>query len=165
MSNRSPSDEGGESFRHPAQEWLEEDDELDMDYHSALEGQDEEDEDWEDDDDGMGLGIADGANDSLQPRQTTVARQLTSFVAENPHINLGSIHIELTADDPPEGEETGNADRRRHGRSTKGLFDSRLMATDWVYSSRLKIGRIARTKRSAPYPPFQRIRNKSHGEL
>lgn len=66
MSHRSPSDEpGGESFRHPAQEWLEEDDELDMDYHSALEGQteeDEEDEDWEDDDDGMGLGIADGAD-------------------------------------------------------------------------------------------------------
>ncbi|KAJ5652225.1 hypothetical protein N7507_009651 [Penicillium longicatenatum] len=113
MSNRSPSDEGGEYFRHPAQEWLEEDDELEMDYHSALEGQDEEDEDWEDDDDGMGLGIAGGANDSLQLRQTTVARQLTSFVAENPHINLGSIHIELTADDPPEGEETGNADRRR----------------------------------------------------
>ncbi|KAJ5548981.1 hypothetical protein N7513_006215 [Penicillium frequentans] len=96
MSHRSASDEPGEeSFRHPAQEWLEEDDELDMDYHSALEGQteeDEEDEDWEDDDDGMGLGIAD----------------------ENPRINIGSIQIELTADDPPEGEETDNAGRRRH---------------------------------------------------
>ncbi|KAJ5930454.1 hypothetical protein N7466_005947 [Penicillium verhagenii] len=108
-SHGSPSEEArGESFRHPAQEWLEEDDELDMDYHSALEGPEEDDEGWEDeadrDDDDMGLGIAE----------------------ENPRINLGSIQIELTMDDLPESEDADNRVRPRL--STARLLE--LLATN-----------------------------------
>lgn len=48
-------------------------------------------------------------------------------MAENPRINIGSIQIELTADDPPEGEETDNAGRRRHGRlNDKELDDLKV---------------------------------------
>ncbi|KAJ5623095.1 hypothetical protein N7490_011700, partial [Penicillium lividum] len=94
VARRIPSDEyEANTVWHPPQEWLEEDDELDPDYHSALEGQDES-EEWEDDadeEDDMGLGIGD----------------------ENPIINIGSIQIELTADDPPGGEGADNGGRTR----------------------------------------------------
>lgn len=64
MSRESSSDGTREQpVWHSAQQWLEEDDELDMDYHPALEGSDD-DEGWDDDaepeDDEMGLGISDG---------------------------------------------------------------------------------------------------------
>jgi WD repeat-containing protein 23 len=65
----SPSEEaresaGGTPAWHPAQEWLEEDDEVDMDYHPALEGSEDEDG-WEEmDEDEMGLGLSDGEDHS-----------------------------------------------------------------------------------------------------
>ncbi|OQD83249.1 hypothetical protein PENANT_c017G07476 [Penicillium antarcticum] len=75
-----------EAIWHPAREWLEED-ELDADYHPALEPS--EDDEWEDDmpneDDDLNLGVADDA----------------------PHVNIGNIQIELTADD---GEGGGPGD-------------------------------------------------------
>jgi WD repeat-containing protein 23 len=65
----SPSEEaresaGGTPAWHPAQEWLEEDDEVDMDYHPALEGSEDEDG-WEEmEEDEMGLGLSDGEDHS-----------------------------------------------------------------------------------------------------
>lgn len=66
----SPSEEaresaGGTPAWHPAQEWLEEDDEVDMDYHPALEGSEDEDG-WEEmhAEDEMGLGVSDGEDHS-----------------------------------------------------------------------------------------------------
>jgi WD repeat-containing protein 23 len=65
----SPTEEaresaGGTPAWHPAQEWLEEDDEVDMDYHPALEGSEDEDG-WEEmDEDEMGLGLSDGEDHS-----------------------------------------------------------------------------------------------------
>ena len=69
-SNQSPSDDArGESIWHPAREWLEEDDDLDMDYHPALEGSNDDDE-WEEEadneDEEINLGISDGTNDNFQ---------------------------------------------------------------------------------------------------
>ncbi|KAJ5116247.1 hypothetical protein N7456_000595 [Penicillium angulare] len=90
MSNHgSHSDEErAEPVWHHAQEWLEEDDDLDMDYQPALEGSDE-DEGWEEDaepeDEAPVLGISE----------------------ENPRIEIGNIQIELTADDPVVGADNG----------------------------------------------------------
>lgn len=63
----SPSEEaresaGGTTAWHPAQEWLEEDDEVDMDYHPALEGSEDEDgwEEMDAEDEDMDLGVSDG---------------------------------------------------------------------------------------------------------
>lgn len=62
-SPRSPSEEaresaGGTPTWHPAQEWLEEDDEVDMDYHPAM---DESEDGWEEmEGEDMGLGVSDG---------------------------------------------------------------------------------------------------------
>ncbi|KAJ5048136.1 LEC14B protein [Penicillium chrysogenum] len=90
MSSRTPDDgtessRGSEGIWHPAHEWLE-NDELDTDYHPALEPS-EHDGAWEDDipneDQQMGSGVA----------------------SENTHINIGNIQIELTADDS-ESEDT-----------------------------------------------------------
>jgi WD repeat-containing protein 23 len=92
MSSRTPDDgtessRGSEGIWHPAHEWLEED-ELDTEYHPALEPS-EHDGAWEDDisneDQQMGSGVA----------------------SENTHINIGNIQIELTADDS-ESEDTDN---------------------------------------------------------
>ncbi|OQD77248.1 hypothetical protein PENDEC_c003G07048 [Penicillium decumbens] len=93
-SPRSPSEEaresaGGTPTWHPAQEWLEEDDEVDMDYHPAM---DESEDGWEEmEGEDMGLGVSD----------------------ENPHINIGNIQIELTTDDHDEDEEGGNGGQTR----------------------------------------------------
>lgn len=66
MSSRESSDGGGRTSNsdptwHQAQEWLDEDDEHDTDYHPALEGS-EDDDRWEseEDDEDMGLEVADG---------------------------------------------------------------------------------------------------------
>lgn len=70
-SSGSPSNEARTSAAdstvwHPAQEWLDEDDELDMDYHPAIEGS-EDDDGWEMDAEEMGLelGISEGKRDQL----------------------------------------------------------------------------------------------------
>ncbi|CAL5866450.1 uncharacterized protein PFLUO_LOCUS658 [Penicillium psychrofluorescens] len=91
--NQAPSNPS--TVWHPAQEWLE-DDELDMDYHPAQDIT-EDDDDWEDhmddesDDDGEGLEVSDAA--------------------ENPHVTLGNIQIELATGDQDEQEQEGDHPR------------------------------------------------------
>lgn len=106
MSSRTPgngreSPRGSEGTWHLAREWLEED-ELDTEYHPALES--EHDGAWEDDisneDQQMGSGIA----------------------SDNTHINIGSIQIELTADDS-ESEGTGNLNEGRTRVPASRLFE------------------------------------------
>ncbi|KAJ5154586.1 uncharacterized protein N7500_010025 [Penicillium coprophilum] len=91
MSSGSPdngreSPRGSEGIWHPAREWLE-DDELDTDYHTAAEPSrhdSAQEDNISNEDQQMGFGVAD----------------------DNPHIDIGNIHIELTADNLDESEDT-----------------------------------------------------------
>lgn len=66
MSSRQSEearDSNGEPTWHPAQEWLEESDEPDIDYHPAQEGEGSGDDDrWESEasDEEMGIEVSDG---------------------------------------------------------------------------------------------------------
>lgn len=117
MSSRTPdngreSPRGPEGIWHPAHEWLE-DDELDPDYHPALEPS-QDDGAWEDDTLNDQQMRSEGASGRTEIYVLKILYKWTNrfpVIGYN-HINLENIQIELTADDS-ESEDTGNLNEGR----------------------------------------------------
>ncbi|KAJ5111096.1 hypothetical protein N7532_001631 [Penicillium argentinense] len=111
-SNQAGPERDDSIIWHPAQEWLEEDDENDPDYTMPPRNMEAED-DWDGDDaedEPLSISISDGESHHSElywALHEAAMSNASEMPEENPHINIGNIQIELTQDDLDDDREAG----------------------------------------------------------